>query len=138
MAKHYVSTKQQLSEVIYVENIIEACWQNSLIDSEEPHESEYNKVVNDDKLSEKINKELVDAIAEIFKRNGITLDYEYIEYDKDEVFEYIENWGPVKLDSLIQIIGQYYDRDNLMEDLKALENEGKIKIENGVVKALHI
>ena len=66
------------------------------------------------------------------------MDYEYIEYDKDEVFEYIENWGPVKLDSLIQIIGQYYDRDNLMEDLKALENEGKIKIENGVVKALHI
>ena len=47
MVEHTISTKKALSEVIFIDNIIEGCWQNSIVDSDEPFESEYNKVIKD-------------------------------------------------------------------------------------------
>ena len=133
MVEHTISTKKALSEVIFIDNIIESCWQNSIVDSDEPFESEYNKVIKDIELCNKINKELVDAVAEVLERNGIDLSYSFVELDKQEILKKIEYLGPISITSLWSLIEQYYEKDNFEEDIRELHKDGKIIIENEVL-----
>jgi hypothetical protein len=133
MVEHTISTKKALSEVIFIDNIIEGCWQNSIVDSDEPFESEYNKVIKDIELCNKINKELVDAVAEVLERNGIDLSYSFVELDKQEILKKIEHLGPIYITSLWSLIEQYYEKDNFEEDIRELHKDGKIIIENEVL-----
>ena len=133
MVEHTISTKKALSEVIFIDNIIESCWQNSIVDSDEPFESEYNKVIKDIELCNKINKELVDAVAEVLERNGIDLSYSFVELDKQEILKKIEHLGPIYITSLWSLIEQYYEKDNFEEDIRELHKDGKIIIENEVL-----
>jgi hypothetical protein len=134
MVEHTISTKKALSEVIFIDNIIEGCWQNSIVDSDEPFESEYNKVIKDVELYNKINKELVNAVAEVLERNGIDLSYSFVELDKQEILKKIEYLGPISITSLWSLIEPYYEKDNFEEDIRELHKDGKIIIENDVLR----
>ena len=140
MSKKYKSAESMLKGNVDCLCIFESLVENSELADIDLHiiEDELKPIYDSDELKKEIDNAIVNAILKVLKKHNIDIGYEYIEFDADELYNYIKNWceDGIKKDSLWQCLKEYYYKEDFENDLNELVKRNLIKINKGIIKVV--
>ena len=140
MAKKYKTAKNIIKENIDCLHIFESLVENCELADTDLHiiEDKLKPIYESDEIKKEINNEIADIILKILKKHNINIGYEYIEFDADELYNYIKDWhgNEIKKGDIYQVLGEYYNIDDFENDLNELIKRNLIKIDNGIIKVI--
>jgi len=94
MAKKYKTAKSIIKENIDCLHIFESLVENCELADTDLHiiEDKLKPIYESDEIKKEINNEIADIILKILEKHNINIGYEYIEFDADELYNYIKDW----------------------------------------------
>jgi len=138
MAEAYKSMEEVLKDGVNIECILEACAEeNILCGDDDPLEDDLDNIINNPKLCDELNNNIVKAIAETLKKHGINLGYSYRVFDEEEVHRYLDEELEEKERDVeavkhhFMVVMDVADRDDVSDALKKLIERGIITISEG-------